>query len=496
MAFALFREHPKGLMVCAATEMWERFSYYGMRALLVFYLVRHFRFSDDESFAIYGAYSALVYMAPILGGAIADRWLGGRKAVLLGGVLLILGHFGMAFEGILDILYLSLALIIVGVGFLKTSTNAIVGALYPADDPRRDAGFTYYYMLYNVGGFLSPLICGWVGERYGWRYGFGLAGIGMVLGLVGFMRGQRHLEGKAEPPDPERLRQRVAGVPKEWWIYASSVGFVLLMWVLLLRREVVGPLLAAFGAAVGGWVVYFALAKCDPTERRRLIACAVLTAFTIGFWAFYEQVGSSLALFSDRLVDRTVLGIEIPASTLQAIPSLFVMVLAPVFSALWLWLGRRGREPSTSVKFVWAIGQMAAAFLVLAVGIAASPPGGPVPMIWFGLNFLLMTTGELCLAPVGISMVSRLSPQRIVGVMMGAFLLAYSASSYLAGLIARLTSAPADSGGLDPVAMGAIYRGVFVQLGVASLVVAAVLLVGAPILTRMSRGSAAGLRPY
>ncbi len=515
MRFTLFREQPRGLWVCAATEMWERFSYYGMRALLVFYLIRHFRFTDRESFAIYGAYSALVYMAPIIGGAIADRWLGGRKAVLLGGVLLILGHFGMAFEGApatelvvagarqvtrdpagLNLLFLSLALIITGVGFLKTSTNAIVGALYRADDPRRDAGFTHYYMLYNVGGFLAPLVCGWLGERYGWRYGFGLAGVGMVVGLIGFLRGQQHLEGKAEPPSAERLREPLFGIRKEWWIYAGSVGFVALMWLLLVRRGVVGPLLAAFGVAVGGWLVYYAVARCNPVERRRLIACGALTAFTIGFWAFYEQMGSSLALFSERMVDRQVLGFEIPASTLQAIPSLFVMLLAPGFGALWLWLGRRGREPSTSVKFVAAIGQLAVGFLVLAVGIAATPTGQPVPLAWFGLNFLLLVTGELCLAPVGISMISRLSPQRIVGVMMGAFLLAYSASSYLAGLIARLTSVPTGTEPADPVVMRSLYGAVFLKLGVAALVVAAVLVVCAPALTRASRMTEDGsLRP-
>ena len=499
----LFREHPRGLMVCAATEMWERFSYYGMRALLVFFLIRHLRFDDDQTFAIYGAYTALVYLAPIVGGAVADRWLGGRKAVLFGGVLLVLGHFGLAIEGppatvseagavvrdpfYLNLFLFSLALIITGVGFLKTSTNAIVGALYGEDDPRRDAGFTYYYMLYNVGGFLAPLICGWLGERYGWRYGFGLAGIGMVAGLLVFIRGQPLLDGKAEPPSPELLRERVFGVPREWWIYGLGIAVVLIMGLLLVRRAVVGPLLTISGIVVGGWVIYYALARCTPSERRRLLACAVLVVFTIGFWAFYEQMGSSLAVFSDRAVDRRVFGLEIPASVLQAFPSLFVMVLAPAFSLLWLRLGRRGREPSTAVKFVLALAQLALAFLILALGTVLTPGGQLVALGWLGLNFLLLTAGELCLAPVGISMVSQLAPRRIVGVMMGAFLLAYSASSYLAGLIARLTSAPADASAVDPAAMRAMYVEVFLRLGAAAALVAVVLVICTPALNRAAR---------
>jgi POT family proton-dependent oligopeptide transporter len=485
MSLSLFRDHPRGLLTCAATEMWERFSYYGMRALLVFYLTQRLGFSDRDSFAIYGAYTALVYLAPVFGGAIADRWLGGRKAVRLGGGLLVAGHFGMALEGPLHLFFLSLALIVTGVGFLKTSTNTIVGALYEPHDGRRDSGFTMYYMAYNVGGAAAPLLCGWLGQTYGWRYGFGLAGIGMVAGLVVFLRGQRHLLGRAEPPDPAALRARVAGLPREALIYLASLGLVALVWLLLLRRELVGPLLLVIGAGMAAWVVWYAYARCSRDERRRLLVCAVLIGFTLGFWAFYEQMGSSLNLFADRVVDRAVLGREIPASTLQSLPSIFVILLAPGFSALWLRLARQGREPGTAAKFALAIGQLALAFLVLALGAALTRGDARVPLIWFALNFLLLVTGELCLAPVGISMVTRLAPARIVGVMMGGFLLAYSASSYLAGLIARLTSVTGPAGGaLDLMAARATYGGVFLRLGIAALVVAALLALLAPLLER------------
>jgi len=481
-----FRGHPRGLLVCAATEMWERFSYYGMRALLVFYLIQHFGLDDDRAFSIYGSYTALVYLAPIVGGGIADRWLGGRKAVILGGLLLVAGHFGIALEGPVHWLYLSLALIVMGVGLLKTSTNSIVGALYQPDDPRRDAGFTSYYMVYNIGGALAPLLCGWLGQTYGWRYGFGLAGVGMLAGLVVFLRGQHHLLGKAEPPDPEGLRLETLGVPREAWIHLGAVALVIGVWLLLQHQRVVGPLLGVSGALTGLWIVHYALRRCTPVERSRLLACAVLTFFTIGFWALYEQMGSSLNLFADRIVDRAILGYEAPASTLQALPSVFVILLAPAFSALWLRLGRRGREPSTATKFTIAMVQLALAFLILALGIAATPAGEKVPLIWFLLNFLLLVTGELCLAPVGISMVSRLAPARIMGVMMGAFLLAYSASNYLAGLIARLTAVPAGTELLDTIAIRATYQSVFLRLGITALVVGGVLALSVPLLRRLS----------
>lgn len=504
----IFREHPRGLFICAATEMWERFSYYGMRALLVFYLTQHFRFSDDESFLIYGAYSALVYMAPIVGGAIADRWLGARKAVTFGAVLLVLGHFGMVLEGpqamqatiggqptvvrdafYLNAFYLSLALIIMGVGFLKTSISAVVGALYERADPRRDAGFTVFYMTYNLGGAIAPLLCGWIGQRYGWRYGFGLAGIGMLAGLTAFLRGQRLLMGHAEPPDAGRLRERLLGrVTREMVIYAGSVGLVLGVWLIMQHRSVVGPMLSAFGAITATWIIYYSVARCTREERDRLLVCAALLLFTIGFWAFYEQMGSSLNLFADRAVNRVVLGHEIPASTLQALPAIFVILLAPLFSALWLRLGTRGREPGTAVKFALAIVQIALAFFVLALGITLTPSGGKVPLFWFVLNFLLLVTGELCLAPVALSMVTKLAPARIVGVMMGANFLAYSASSFIAGLIARLTSAPGSAGGVaDRAAPLSTYAGVFARLGLAAMGVAALLFVLAPMLTRRAR---------
>lgn len=341
--------------------MWERFSYYGMRALLVFYLMQHFHFSEAQSYLIYGTYTSLVYLTPLIGGAVADRYLGARKAITLGALLLVAGHFGLALEGARirspgspdpDIFYASLALIATGVGFLKTNASALVGALYDQNDPRRDAGFTLFYMLYNIGSVIAPLACGWVGQTYGWHYGFGIAGVGMLAGLVGFLRGQKYLQGAAEPPDPRWLEQPVWRLmSRENALYLTCVLLAVAVWAIIRSQQFMGPLLVILGLAAGAFILYDAFAKCSLVERDRLLVCATLTVFTVGFWALYEQMGSSLNVFADRVVDRVVLGYEIPAPMLQSLPPLFVIVLAPFFRACGrAWGGVAGtcRRPRNS----------------------------------------------------------------------------------------------------------------------------------------------------
>ena len=484
--------------------MWERFSYYGMRALLIYFLTQHFLFSDEKAYLIYGAYTAMVYLAPVIGGVIADRYLGPRKAVTLGAILLVLGHFGMAFEGapalaretaagvvidrdpvFLNAFFFSLALIVTGVGFLKTNASTIVGALYEKGDPRRDSGFTYFYMGINIGGAAAPLLCGWLGQTYGWGYGFGLAGIGMLAGLIGFLRGQKHLEGHAEPPDPQALRAHIApGISRETAIYIFAALLVVAIWFVLQHQAVVGQILSISGIVTSAFILYFAFWRCDREERDKLLVCAVLLAFTIGFWAFYEQMGSSLNLFADRVVNRVVFGYEIPASMFQSLPAIFVILLAPIFSILWIWLAKRGWEPTTPVKFSLGIAFLALAFFILVFGSTLASGGAKVALIWFVLNFFFLVVGELCLSPVGLSMVTKLSPKRLVGMMMGMFFLAYSASSFIAGKIAQLTSAPPGEDVIDIEAATIIFASVYGQLGLIALGVAAFLYLISPILGR------------
>lgn len=483
------------------TELWERFSYYGMRALLIFYLTRHFLFSDDQAYLIYGAYSALVYVTPVIGGILADRYLGARKAVTFGAVLLVLGHFGMAFEGAptsvgaepdpgyVQLLYLSLALIIVGVGFLKANISTIVGALYGPDDPRRDSGFTLFYMGINIGAFLSSILCGWIGETYGWGYGFGLAGAGMLAGLATFIRGQRHLLGCADPPSPALLRQNLGGgITREWLIYGGGVAGVIACWQLIQHQQLIGQLLVGFGGLMLLVVVAYALFKCTPIERDRMLVAAMLMLFSILFWALFEQAGSSLNLFTDRAVDRSVWGYEVPASVFQSLNAFFIFTLAPLFSLLWTWLAARGREPTTPVKFALAILQVGLGFLVLVFG-AGLAAGKPIPLVWLALIYLLHTTGELCLSPVGLSMITKLSVTRVVGMMMGVWFLASAAANFIASQIARLTGVDAATGdAVNPDAALARMLEVYTQVGWLAVAVSVVLLMLAPVLHRRMHG--------
>ena len=501
-----FLGHPRGLVVLFFAEMWERFSFYGMRALLIFYLTEHFLFDDAISAGIYATYGSLVYLMPVVGGMIADRYLGFRKAVTLGAVLLCIGHFGMAFEGeparaadgavlrdgvALQVFYLSLAFIIMGVGFLKSSISNMVGALYGPDDNRRDGGFTLFYMGINLGAVVAGLLCGYLGQTYGWRYGFGLAGIGMLAGLATFLGGRRLLLGVGEPPAGGDLRRKLAvGVNREWAIYLLALVGVALAWQLMQRQGLVGVLLLVAGTAVVVGVTWFSLARCTPVERGRMLVLLTLTAFSVVFWALFEQAGSSLNLFANRNVDLAMAGVEVRASQFQSLNPLFIILLAPLFAMLWPLLARRGWEPSTPAKFGLGIVQVGLGFAALVYGASLAGEDKLVAAGWLALAYLLHTMGELCLSPVGLSMVTKLSVVRVAGLMMGVWFLSASASHYVAGWIAAGASVD-TSDGLDRAASLAIYMDTFEYLALVAVAVGTLLLAASPWLKRhMHEGAA------
>lgn len=444
-----FLGHPKGLFVLFFAEMWERFSYYGMRALLIFYLVQHWMYSDSEAGIIYGAYTALVYITPVLGGYLADRYLGQRKAVAFGALLLTFGHFLMAFEGegggqtspAINIFWLALAFIIVGSGFLKANISVIVGQLYTRTDIRRDPAYTIFYMGINLGAALGAIIAGWLGQTYGWSYGFGIAGLGMLLGLLVFIWGKPLLVGRGESSDPARLESKVAGIKFEWILYLLSFATVGLIWVLIQFQALVGSLLGVAGAILVIYVLYTAVAKLAPEDRDRIFAAMFLIFGSILFWALFEQAGSSLNLFTDRSVDRNIFGIEVPASVFQSINAIYIVLLAPVFAILWTWLGRRGLEPTAPAKFGLGLIQLGAGFLVLVAGASAAGTGNLTPVLFIFLIYLLHTTGELCLSPVGLSAMNRLAPAHMASLIMGTWFFASATGSFAAGLIAAAVGA-------------------------------------------------------
>ncbi|PZT88549.1 MAG: MFS transporter [Citromicrobium sp.] len=437
--------HPKGLFVLFFAEMWERFSYYGMRALLILYLTKHWLFSDGDAGLIYGAYTALVYITPVLGGYLADKYLGQRKAVLYGAVLLTFGHFLMGFEGAggqdpaaLNIFWLALAFIIVGSGFLKANISVIVGQLYPRTDKRRDPAYTIFYMGINLGAFLGSLLCGFIGETYGWSYGFGLAGFGMLLGLVVFVLGKPLLMGRGEAPI-------VLSKGLEWGLYAVGLIAVVACWWMVQNQDIVGTLLGIFGAILVAYVIGYAVIKLPAEDRDRIFAALFLIFVSIVFWALFEQAGNSLNLFTDRHVDRSFFGWEMPASMFQSLNAAYIFLLAPLFAWAWTALGRRNAEPSAPFKFGLGVIQVGLGFLVLVWGAQAAGINAAVPVVFIFLIYLLHTTGELCLSPVGLSAMNRLAPAHMASLIMGTWFFASATGNFAAGLI----SAAAGGEGLE-----------------------------------------------
>lgn len=494
--------HPRGLYVLFLTEMWERFSYYGMRALLILFLTKHFLFSAGEASLIYGAYTGMIYMLPVVGGFLADRYLGSRKAVTYGAILLVIGHMSLAFEGPpatveggtvfrsdfhLSIFFFSLALIITGVGFLKANISTIVGTLYKRDDPRRDGGFTIFYMGINIGSFTATLLCGWLGETYGWGYGFGAAGIGMLLGLIVFLWGQPLLAGRADPPDEKKLKEKVFGpIDKEYAIYIFGIVLVVLSWIMIQFQEAVSAILGGSGLVMLAVVVAYGFTKCTKVERDRLFVASFLIVFQVVFWALFEQQGASLTLLADQQFDKTFLGINFKASQIQFMNPLFIVLLAPLYTIMWQGLAKKDLEPSTPVKFGIAMLLVGAGYLFFAFGVGLTDVPGK-SFFWLILIYLFMTMAELSLSPIGLSMITKLSVARIVGMMMGMWFLFIAFANNVAGLISALTGSTAEGAAAGALDVGSVIN-VYSTIGWVSVAVGVFIFVVSPILRKGMHG--------
>ena len=475
--------HPKGLVVLFMTELWERFSYYGMRALLILYLTKHFVFDDAKAGMIYGSYAALIYALPVLGGLIADRYLGMKKAIIFGAVLLVIGHLGMAVEGpqaeILDgeiirsnfhlqVFYFALGFIVVGVGFLKASISTLVGLLYEKNDTRRDSGFTIFYMGINIGAFIATLLCAYIGEEYGWRFGFGLAGLGMIIGLITFLTGVKWLGNLGSPPSSDKLSKNLfLYISLEKSIYFFGFMLVILVWYLIQMSGELGIFLIGIGTITISWIIWYCIKECSKNERNRILVMLFLIACSVLFWALFEQAASSLTLFTDRNV---MMGSWFSAGMFQALNPFFIIILAPVFASIWFFTSRKGIEPSTPKKFSLALIQVGLGFAVLVLGSNFAGPDGKVAVIFLVMMYLLHTTGELCLSPVGLSMITKLSVPKIAGLMMGVWFLSSSFAAYVAGWIAGLMAIESDDGvslgGLESLV---IYTNIFEKLAIVAI---------------------------
>ncbi|MFD0863697.1 peptide MFS transporter [Sungkyunkwania multivorans] len=498
--------HPVGLYILFLTEMWERFSFYGMKALLIFYLVKYHLFSDTSGNLVVGSYAALVYAMPVLGGYLADKFLGFRKAVTFGGILLVLGHLGMAFEGnaatqmasgeivrdekALQVFFYSLSLIIMGVGFLKANISSIVGELYRKGDERRDSGFTIFYMGINLGSAMATIICSWLGETYGWSYGFGAAGIGMLLGLATFIGGKKYFYGRGESKNPEALSKKsFMGLSTEKTIYVLAVIGTLVVWQMVQSHTVVEILLMAAGLISLIYIIWYAATKCSKKERDRLIALTVLILFSVIFWSLFEQAYTSMNLFADRAMERNTSSFgEISAGAFLSLNAIFIILLAPVFAWLWIKLSKYNLNPNAAVKFGLGIVLAGFGFGALVLGLDASG-SAKVGMMWLVLTYFLHTCGELCLSPVGLSYVTKLSPAKIVGFMMGVWFLATAGSEYIAALLSNIASIDTSAGKVEDLELAkASYRNLFSKMFYTGLIFGVILLALSPILKKMMHG--------
>ncbi len=673
--------HPRGLVICFLTEMWERYSYYGMRGLLLLYLIQHFLFSDERANLIYGGYIALVYIMSIVGGVLSDNYLGQRKAVTFGAILLVLGHFGMAFEGsgsketlqtdagnfliedqgrdkgrqlfidyegekrrivfdsnqyldvgaerfaaiddegagdyvinrstrgllqnacalinlgcagpepsteivingeaypvtiretkndkgktienmvisfggaeviakevsesdllvladgteekistkrqpdglvnvfalgeddageetktalpaavtsfsdgsydttveqqklYVNILYLSLALIIAGVGFLKPNISTIVGDLYPEGDPRRDGGFTLFYMGINLGSFLATWTCGIIGIVYGWAWGFGLAGIGMLAGLIVFQMGQGWLDGKAEPPAPEKLKEKVLGfIPVEWACYSSALGIVAVCISLLMMPKYITFIASGVGVLMFLFFIGYSFVRLEGKARSRMWAALYFAVAQIPFWSLFEQAGSSLTLVTSRLVDTNIMGWDVPTPVFQSLNAGFIFLFAPFVAWLWVWLAKKGWEPSTPVKFAIGVFGAGLGYLVLVSGMSSVGASALTPVFFIFAIYWVHTMAELMLSPVGLSAMTKLAPAKLVGLFMAAWFVYSGLGNAMSGVIAAAAGAETVGGQIVDVASAkSNYIQVFSSIGWIGMLIGVVMLLLAPI---------------
>lgn len=439
--------HPTGLSTLFFTELWERFSYYGMRALLMLFMVDQIEsggmgLDEKNAAAIYGLYTAFVYLACLPGGWIADRLLGAQRAVWVGGLIIAAGHFTLAIPST-PTFFLGLVLVVIGTGFLKPNVSAIVGQLYPEGGARRDAGFTIFYMGINMGAFIGPLICSYLGEKVNWHAGFGAAGVGMLAGVIQyrfsvFRLGEAGLRSSA----PER--KPGAGMDPAWFpVIGGFVVVAIVVGLAMAGTIKINALSLAqnttyviVGLAAAFFIYIFAFGKLNSTERKQTSVIVVLFFASAIFWSGFEQAGSSLNLFADRHTNRTLFGFEFPAGWFQSLNPLYIIIFAPVFASLWVNLAKRQLDPSMPAKFAFGMLLLALGFLIMVGAAKLVTAGNQAAPYWLILTYLLHTMGELCVSPVGLSSVTKLAPKRFVGQMMGIWFLATSLGNLIAGLAA------------------------------------------------------------
>ncbi|OQW40026.1 MAG: peptide ABC transporter [Proteobacteria bacterium SG_bin4] len=455
--------HPKGLYLLFFTEMWERFSYYGMRAIFTLFMIKALQFDKVYASEIYGSYIGLVYLTPLIGGYVADRYWGNRRAILAGGILMAAGHFCMFLSAsnydhlavAQPLLFLGLGLLIFGNGFFKPNISTMVGQLYPESDKRVDAAFTIFYMGINLGAFFAPLVCGGFGDTGNpadFKWGFLAASVGMIISIASFeLLKNRYIispsgEGIGLPPQKKVKNNNQSGVSQAQlkqaftWISVSVLLFC--GFYYLTGSGIIGS--AIFTVTIIGPAAIITDKTLTSIEKQRIAVIYILAFFVIFFWAAFEQAGASLTFFAEEQTDRRFSGFEIPASFFQSINAVLIVVLAPLFAFLWTSLGKHNREPSSPAKHALGLMFLSVGYLIIAFGVKGLDPATKVSMLWLFSLYLLHTIGELCLSPIGLAMVVKLAPAKFASLLMGVWFLSLAAASKLAGILSALYPDPAS----------------------------------------------------
>lgn len=463
---------PKFLILLSFVEMWERFSYYGMRVLLVIFMTSVYGFSDPKAYAIYSIYAALSYAGPVLGGLLADRLMGFQKMVILGGIVSCMGHIGMACSEVSQTMfYIGLGFIAFGSGMFKGNISNLLGSYYSENDAKRSSGFTIFYIGVNLGGFLSSVLCGYVAYLYGWHYGFGLAGIGMLLGIVVLLRFRDILEGKGLPPKPKALKKSwIMGLSKEAIVWIGSVVLSLVCAVILRRSESMTPLFGVMGLITLVYVIY-EFSKQSLVDKRNILLLGVLTLFFVCFFALEMQLGSLIALFTERNVDSVIFGFTVPSSVSQAMNPLSIVLLGTLVNQLWIKIG----EKYNSIRFGAGLVMMSLSFLSLYVGCLNATDAGLVNYSYLVLAVLTMGIGELCIAPLMLSLCTLLAPKKLKGFFMGISMLSLAFANLAGILIAKFMSVPTPSEGIvTPLVSLNIYQEGFFKIMIFTIILSVV----------------------
>jgi len=476
---------PRQLYLLFFAEMWERFSFYGMKALLITYMVSQLGFDDPKAYAIYGSYSALVYTMPMFGGFMADRFIGYQRSIIFGGILMTLGHFILALPNDWSFFY-GMAFIICGNGFFKPNISSLVGTLYGENDPRRDSGFSIFYMGINIGAALGGFLCAYVGTEINWHYGFGLAGIFMLLGLIVFLFGKRSLGHRGLPPNIEALKKSVFSfIRPEYLIYGGTLLIVTLVVTLFHQYHLMDYIMFGLGIIAFIYVLSVGL-KMEKEAKLKLFAALIMIIFSIVFWAIYEQNAGSMNLLADRNAEMVLFGMDLNELSINNfLPPGWVIVLTLIIAPLWPWLNKRGKEPSTPLKFALSFIFLGLGFCVFYWGCTANESTGIIPLWPFVWGYFFLILGELCISPIGLSMVTKLSPAKMVALMMGIWFFGTAIGEFLAGKIGSLMSIPKDVlAKNDPVLSLPYYADVILKIAVASVVIGIGLIFTVPFLKK------------